>query len=111
MSRRAVLIEDLVDADRLIDLPAQPLDLLALLAGRQIPTQTFTSGLHLGHIAPQRLRRDPEIARNVGDRGAPTPRRGQARNVPRRIGPPVFVRGQWPRTFGTWSRIQLSIRS
>jgi hypothetical protein len=69
-------LEDLVRAAQLVDLRAQRLDLLALLAGRQIRPQTLI-GRDLTRVLAQRLRRQPEIARHARS-GAETQTRDNA---------------------------------
>jgi hypothetical protein len=56
-----------VCAAQLEVLLAQLLDLLPLLAGRQIRPQTLI-GLHLAHPPTQRLRMHPEIPSDMSDR-------------------------------------------
>jgi hypothetical protein len=60
-------LQDLVRAPQLVALAAQPADLLALLAGRQVGPQPLV-GLGLAHLLAQRLGMDPEVVSDVRDR-------------------------------------------
>jgi Integrase core domain len=67
--KHARRLQDLVRSAQLEVLLPQPLDLLALLAGRQLRPQALV-GLRLAHPLAQRLGVDPEITGDVRDRTA-----------------------------------------
>src|SRR4051795_3281820 len=60
-------LEDLVRPAQLVVLTPQSTDLLALLAAEQLGAGARI-GLRLAHAPSPRLRMDPQIVRDVGDR-------------------------------------------